>query len=376
MKLYLVLLFTLCSGGLAFSAEVDASEEVKPEEPSILERIIGDDGLVNTNTHDLSLAPVVGSTPTTGLILGGGIFLTPKEEKDYEINTVLVFSLEGFYFINFQYDNWITPRVAWGIETSTTNFIDAFYGEGNETEVDDKVEISQNKVTALPKVTYEWSDELSTSVFFDVRSRQELGARRAEDENEDFDSDLRFFEDETTTGIGISGSYDLRDNPKDPRTGEFYELSATTLPAAMSTLDESEDSLLIQGEFRIFRPVLEKSVLAFRIIGGHAWGDPSYVFRFSLGGRNTLRGYHANRFRGNKFYLLQYELRFPIWKYISGIGFLEYGDIADTALDDPKTAGGGGLRIGLPPSGAVKMRFDFGIGEDQTGLFVSFGQVF
>jgi outer membrane protein assembly factor BamA len=111
-------------------------------------------------------------------------------------------------------------------------------------------------------------------------------------------------------------------------------------------------------------------------MGGYSVGEPTYMYRFALGGANQLNGYLDNRFRGREYYMQQTELRFPIWKLFSGVGSLGFGDITDTKFTNPKLAYGIGLRIGLPPDWVNKIRIDFAFGRDQAGIFANFGQTF
>jgi outer membrane protein assembly factor BamA len=111
-------------------------------------------------------------------------------------------------------------------------------------------------------------------------------------------------------------------------------------------------------------------------MGGIGIGTPNYMYKFRLGGSGTMRGYLENRFRGQKYYAQQTELRFPIWKLFSGAAFLGFGDATDSSFTNAKMAYGGGIRIGLPPDYVSKVRIDVGFGRDSSGVYADFGQAF
>ena len=111
-----------------------------------------------------------------------------------------------------------------------------------------------------------------------------------------------------------------------------------------------------------------------RVAGGYSLGDPGYLYRYTLGGAYALRGYYANRFRGNAYYLGQVEARFPLYKRFSGAAFAEAGDVTDGRLGKPAHTYGAGLRFALSEN--IKLRLDYGRSKDQNGVFFTFGEAF
>ena len=97
-----------------------------------------------------------------------------------------------------------------------------------------------------------------------------------------------------------------------------------------------------------------------------------YMLRFSLGGPDTLRGFHQNRFRGESFYLSQTELRYTPFLFLTLVGFVDLGVAGDQPFSaGPRYSFGGGLRIGLPPDYRHKVRIEWGEGEDQQNFIVT-----
>ena len=115
--------------------------------------------------------------------------------------------------------------------------------------------------------------------------------------------------------------------------------------------------------------------------------------RFFAGGGNSVRGYAEDVLSpidllgdpvgGNSVFVLNQEVRFPIMKYLAGVGFFDAGrafaKVADLSLRDLSTSTGFGLRIRTP---VVLLRVDYGLPFDSSvgprngRWFFSIGQMF
>jgi len=115
---------------------------------------------------------------------------------------------------------------------------------------------------------------------------------------------------------------------------------------------------------------------AYSISGGVISGHAPFLSQFRLGGTDKLRGFYYNRFRGSKYYAQQNELRFPIWKMVGGVTFVEFGEATEKHFSRANVSYGFGLRIGIPPDEVSKVRIDYAMTRDQKGLFVDFGHAF
>ncbi|CAM2008654.1 PD40 domain-containing protein [Acanthopleuribacter pedis] len=76
-------------------------------------------------------------------------------------------------------------------------------------------------------------------------------------------------------------------------------------------------------DFRAYRELTQRSLIAFRTIYNHSDGDtPEF---FALGGNNNLRGdYGYQEFVGSRRFLTQFELRFPLIDRLQFPGFAFY----------------------------------------------------
>lgn len=117
------------------------------------------------------------------------------------------------------------------------------------------------------------------------------------------------------------------------------------------------------------------------------------VDRFFGGGGTTIRGYAQNSIGptlpdgtpegGRATFILNNELRFPLYKWLDGVGFFDAGNVWDSPsqfrLTDLRSGAGFGLRIRNP---FMLIRLDYGFkiarrpGESMGAFFFSIGQAF
>ena len=115
--------------------------------------------------------------------------------------------------------------------------------------------------------------------------------------------------------------------------------------------------------------------------------------RFFAGGGTTIRGFKQDTVGpvndngvavgGNSLFIWNNEIRFPVFRFLDGVGFLDVGNVYPTLSDfdptDLRKAAGFGLRIRTP---FVLIRFDYGFkldrqpGESRGAFFFSIGQAF
>jgi outer membrane protein assembly complex protein YaeT len=127
--------------------------------------------------------------------------------------------------------------------------------------------------------------------------------------------------------------------------------------------------------------------------GGLAGQELSPSQRFFAGGGTTIRGFGQDDVGpkdsmgqpvgGNAVFILNQELRFPIYSLLGGAAFVDVGNVYPTISDfnpfDVRSSAGLGLRVRTP---IVLIRVDYGIkldrkpGESFGKLFVSIGQAF
>lgn len=326
---------------------------------------------LHVGTSDYAISPVIGYDPTLGLILGGAYFRFPLRTPGSFFSAQLQAILTGQVNVLLDYRRYaLSKRTDLAASASYSNYFQYYFGEGSNTDAHVYEKLYASLYTARPELSYDLHHGWRAAIFADFRGRQETKVL----DEEDVDMPYAAFPDEHTLGFGASLQRDTRDTPFSSHKGTLLEADVLHVPPGLNVAGTGA-ATLFHADLRAFRYIYNaRYVLAARLTGGYAEGDPSYLFRYTLGGANILRGFYANRFRGSRFYAGQLEMRFPIVGRFGGAGFVDAGDIGDGALSAPRTSYGGGIRFALNAN--VKLRLDYGTSNDQSGVFFTFGEAF
>ncbi len=169
--------------------------------------------------------------------------------------------------------------------------------------------------------------------------------------------------------------------PKNARRGGWYRFD-------LSHYDDRTTGLYTFSRFDIdvrqYVSVLaERRVLAARLFAstsntgdGH---EMPFVYMPTLGGNDTLRGFHPYRFRGPHAILLQGEYRWEVWSGLDAALFYDAGKVAmrraDLNFKDLEHDYGFGVRFNT--NSGVVLRVDAAFGSrDGKHVFIVFGGVF
>ncbi len=118
-------------------------------------------------------------------------------------------------------------------------------------------------------------------------------------------------------------------------------------------------------------------LLAIRLMAGTATGDVPFDEMYTIGGDYTLRGYRDEYFHGETMLLGNFELRVPVQKALSLVGFFDVGRAwrKDTGI-------GFGSEIGKAPGIGVRLKTPFGnvrldyANGDESRFHFGFGEMF
>jgi hemolysin activation/secretion protein len=118
-------------------------------------------------------------------------------------------------------------------------------------------------------------------------------------------------------------------------------------------------------------------VFASRIAFETSLGNPSYSYKYRLGGFDYLRAYETNRFIGDQLLLIQGEERINLYKeYIAGTISLEAGSVTKSLIDNFRISKVIGLRIAMPPDWTNMLCINLGIASDQNNISMEFNENF
>jgi outer membrane protein assembly factor BamA len=170
--------------------------------------------------------------------------------------------------------------------------------------------------------------------------------------------------------------YDTRDSYVNPRNG-------IVAMAELETAQYYSESYQSFGRLgigvQVYREFMIPGLIgALRVVGQaeHCDGAPFWMF-IPLGGTSSLRGYAMDRFLGKATALVNAEIRWPIYKRLGGVCFLDAGNAStslnDFRIDRFRSAPGIGLRLAFD---TFVVRGDAGFSSEGGGLYLNFGQLF
>lgn len=190
--------------------------------------------------------------------------------------------------------------------------------------------------------------------------------------------------------------FDTRDFEPDPTRGYYIEI-ANDFSAPIIGSQFSFNKLFLQGRVYKKIPLGPRTVLGGRFGVGNIFGNEAPFFEFqdqwspdgsinSLGGKQSLRGFRANRFLARSLAFANFELRVRLAElklgkqgFAFGIApFFDAGTVRDKWQDlnftNIKTSYGCGLRIAWNQSTIIS--FDYGVSKEDKLFYFGIGQSF
>ena len=181
----------------------------------------------------------------------------------------------------------------------------------------------------------------------------------------------------TTAGIGLAANWDTRDNTFASYSGSFYQVTALFYGGAIGSDFTYND---LQFETRNFFEILPEQILAIQTAGEFIDGLPPFQNLAKFGGQNLLRGYFDGRYRDKNGIAIQAEYRVPVWWRFGVVGFVGAAQVSDKvsrfAANRFWVAGGVGLRFAWNPKERVNIRLDYGIGNNDSGTYITVTEAF
>lgn len=207
------------------------------------------------------------------------------------------------------------------------------------------------------------------------------------------DPDDPFAIDERWQQARITSSlvFDTRDDPFEPRRGLLH---SSNVEYGLEVLGRSGRFITYSLQQFAFLPLPRGlvSASAVRLNLGRGFEQDLIVSeRFYAGGVNTVRGYPENALGGFDVFgdpipgqaalVLNQEIRFPLYRWIGGAGFVDAGDVfpsvSDLSVRSLKFGAGAGLRVSTPVG---LFRIDFAAPLPTEGRsprwYFAFGHIF
>ncbi len=197
------------------------------------------------------------------------------------------------------------------------------------------------------------------------------------------------FQDKAARNFGMLNlalTRDTRNNIMDTESGSFFAQNLEYVPPF---LGGGAGFFRSFSQYYFFQPLWKDVIYAsgLRVGLGRGIGQELPLGRrYFAGGGATVRGFGRDEVRlvgGDALFIINQEIRFPVYKSIGGVVFLDAGNIYSRMKDfDPlnlRKSLGLGLRWNTP---YVLLRFDWGFkldrrpGEAASAVFIGIGQAF
>jgi outer membrane protein assembly factor BamA len=162
--------------------------------------------------------------------------------------------------------------------------------------------------------------------------------------------------------------YDSRTNLINPQRGILVQLSNEFAKDVVSDDQSfSRNAVSLQSYLPLFNSEI---ILASRIFF-ERMSKAMFPNKLALGGNNSIRGLPQDRYFSELYFLINEEIRFPIYWRIGGMVGLDAGSSSSTPnlILNPVI----GLRIYLDN---FIVRADLGFGNNTTGFYFNFGHLF
>lgn len=179
----------------------------------------------------------------------------------------------------------------------------------------------------------------------------------------------------TVMGIGLLMNYDERDNLFSAAKGRFYQIGFIFSPRLLgSTFTFTR----VRIDLREYFPAGNSHIFSAQALLHTTTGTVPFRFMPQIGGQNILRGYFEGRYRDNHMMAVQAEYRSP---FLYRFGFAVFGGIGEVSdrfsrfsFNGLKPSYGIGIRFAFIPEERIILRFDYGVGKNSDGVYVTLNE--
>jgi hypothetical protein len=183
----------------------------------------------------------------------------------------------------------------------------------------------------------------------------------------------------TTLGLGISMTYDTRNNALNARDAAYAEI--TYLNYHLSPVFGFQS---IQADIRKFMPGFHPNhVWAIQGFGSFNYGNIPFNRMALMGGESLMRGYYLGRYRDNHYLAAQTEYRILPFSFSKRFGasvFAAAGNVANTpsnlSQSNIKIAVGGGPRFLVFKTKDIFVRLDAAATNEGMAYYFFLGEAF
>jgi outer membrane protein assembly factor BamA len=328
------------------------------------------------------ILPVLGYTPDTGVLLGASVLRFFQLDEPGPNTQSSVFSPVVIYTAKKQTMVFLGSDLYWDNGRNHVSFVprymkfpDQFYGIGRDSdkyaEEDYTPEVFGLELLGEREVYRELRVGLDV-----VLTRHRV--KKMQDDGQLASGQVLGTETGTISAPGVTLAWDSRDHPWSAHRGLWLQ---TGVRFARSTFGSDYRYTEYRADLRGYLPLNDTWSLAAQILGASLDGDVPFHTLPTLGGQDGLRGYKQGRYMDKTRLLVRTEVRTgEIWGKLGAVAFAGIGDVApktsDLTLRANLWSAGCGLRYTVNDDEQVKIRMDFGFGNDDSGFYLSIGEAF
>lgn len=181
----------------------------------------------------------------------------------------------------------------------------------------------------------------------------------------------------TTVALGVHVQRDLRDSTFYATKGSLFDFKADFFDESLGSRRQYQT---YKVSFNQYRPLNEKSVLAWRGVICSANQSVPFYDLCLFGTNNDIRGYTGGEFQNRRMFAGQAEYR----RHLKGrFGVVAFGGVGGVARrwnefrsDELLPAAGAGLRFTLEKKNHINYRVDWAIGRAGHTLTIGIGEAF
>ena len=179
--------------------------------------------------------------------------------------------------------------------------------------------------------------------------------------------------DNFSSGVVITSIYDSKDYRLNATKGWLFQLDA-----GLYQNDQFDSFSTYNIELANYIDLgSTPGLIAWQVQGHLTSGDVPWNLLPDLGGSDAMRGYIRGRYRDEQMMMGQVEYRLPIFQRYGMVFWGSVGSVAPKVselTDTLLTAYGTGFRFKIKDN--INLRFDVGVGENDTNFYLNVNEVF
>ena len=381
-RILLLSLFVFSNAAIAVEPLFETPEDMEPTWVDDILSVFGADGEFDeTKAIDMSYLPTAYYTPEkkfgVGLLMVG-LYKTDNASPEEQPSSLVLnsfVSMNNSYGVeveNMTFFNQGKQRLL--LELELHNEAAVYYGQGIEQgDLDSNHhEFEEQLYSFKPRWMTEVADNYFIGVGADLIYASAGKLELVETETPVDSADI--LPNNFSSGVVITSIYDSRDYRLNATKGWLFQIDAGLYQNNQSS---SFSTYNIELANYIDLGSSAPGLIAWQVQGHFTDGDVPWNMLPDLGGSNAMRGYIKGRYRDEQMMMGQVEYRLPIFQRYGMVFWGAVGSVAPHVSDlteELLTSYGTGFRFNIKDN--INLRFDVGVGENETNFYLNVNEVF